>query len=497
MQNLLLKVVIVALVVRCAVSQSCSLDTDGNAVNTEVLILGAGISGIAAARTLEVNGVDFLVIEATDRIGGRIKEYDGIDKVGLEVGANWIQGLDEKAPELHPIWREWLECDSDGPDGSKTPDYFTRVYNVGYETYKSTKDKFDWALCETDELGETIGISDDLSLEEALEKKGWDPNPRTPLDELVEWEGVDFCSAIHPRNISLFHHSRITYDEDFLKHKKDKQCSDNHGRPESINYLMADEKGYSYVVDCLARNFKDDHIKYNSKITKIQTAEDCVCVTVEGNNLYCGDYSIVTFSIGALQASLRDDESSVQFEPSLPEWKQKALNTIIPVHYGKIHLQFDAPFWNDIFNDNDDQQIVLGYASEERGYYPYFIFDRNRPKTITADVTEDLAIKVAEQDKTQTVSEVMAVLREILDRDIPEPNINNVIISDWSTDPLFLCTFSVLPPKAPDSIYDELLKPVDRLYFAGEALNESNSGFTQGGYGSGVHVATLLIKNSE
>ena len=62
----------------CASAQTCSLDPDGNAEKVDVLILGAGIAGISAARTLEVNGVtDFLVLEATDRVGGRMREYDG------------------------------------------------------------------------------------------------------------------------------------------------------------------------------------------------------------------------------------------------------------------------------------------------------------------------------------------------------------------------------------------------------------------------------------
>ena len=88
---------------------------------------GAGITGVTAARTLEVNGVtDFLVLEAGDMIGGRIREDDG---AGLEPGANWIHGLDLRDKEHHPTWREWTACDEDGPDGSVTPFDFTRVYN--------------------------------------------------------------------------------------------------------------------------------------------------------------------------------------------------------------------------------------------------------------------------------------------------------------------------------------------------------------------------------
>ena len=132
----------------------------------------------------------------------------------------------------------------------------------------------------------------------------------------------------------------------------------------------------------------------------------------------------------------------------------------------------------------------------ERGYYPYFIFDKNRPHTVTADVTGDLAKRVAVQsNKEKTVSEVMAVLRKMFpNKDIPEPDMDNVIISNWSIDPLFLCTYSVIPPKVSKEIFKELLEPVNgSLYFAGEALNGSNSGFTQGGYGSGVCVAKLLL----
>ena len=495
MQKLLVQVVTVALVVRCTVSQSCSLDSNGNAVEmVDVLILGAGISGIAAARTLEVNGrTNFLVIEAYNRIGGRIREYDGtqLDDVKLEVGANWIQGLanDMNDRERHPIWREWLRCNQATPKGSKTPDDFTHVYDISgteittHKDYVSRRGVFQNASKMAKEQ-KSSDIS--KSLEKALKDNKWERRAQSPLDEFIEWEGVDFCSATQPWKISQYHHSRISYDTDFLAQKNN---------AEATNYLMADEKGFSYVVDCLARNFKD-RILNNSKITKIKTAKDCVCVTVEGNDLYCGRYSIVTFSIRVLRASISDSQPSVfRFEPRLPPEKQAALNSITPVHYGKIHLQFDDDdrFWDDILNDKYQQ--ILGNVATERGYYPYFIFDKNRPHTVTADVTGDLAKKVADQEnKEETIENVTAILEKMFNKVIPEPHIDNVIISNWSIDPLFLCTYSVIPPGVSEEIFKDLLEPVNgRLYFAGEALNGSNSGFTQGGYGSGVCVAKLLL----
>ena len=100
-------------------SPSCSLNEDGRAPEVDVLILEAGIAGVADARTLEVNGItDFLVLEAGDRLGGRIREEES---TGLELGANWIHGLDMRDKAHHPIWREWSACDSDGPMVASLP----------------------------------------------------------------------------------------------------------------------------------------------------------------------------------------------------------------------------------------------------------------------------------------------------------------------------------------------------------------------------------------
>ena len=69
---------------------------------TKVLILGAGVAGLVAAKTLEQNGVkDFLILEAQDYIGGRFKQRS-FAGVKLEEGANWIHFADDKT---NPLWK--------------------------------------------------------------------------------------------------------------------------------------------------------------------------------------------------------------------------------------------------------------------------------------------------------------------------------------------------------------------------------------------------------
>ena len=306
-------VLIFAASLACAFAQTCSLDPDGNAEKVDVLILGAGMAGISAARTLEVNGVtDFLVLEATDRVGGRIREYDGPVEPPIEVGANWIHGLDPDDPLHHPIWREWTRCDPDGPEGSITPD-FTAVYDAdGSELdirdenapFLTRFSVFERAYDSAFERTATV----DTSVKQGLSVGGWEAN--SFLDNFIEWLTVDFDSALKPQNLSLLITSMSSAYTDFTD--KDEEAED---------YLIVDEKGYSFVVKCLAKNFINSSVKLNSIVTRIEYADDCVCAEVKDGGTYCGNYGIVTFSAGVLQAAIQGDQNSVQFEPPLPKWK--------------------------------------------------------------------------------------------------------------------------------------------------------------------------------
>lgn len=56
----------------------------------KVIIVGAGASGLAAAKILEQNGIDYQILEATDRYGGRLKKVEGFADFPIDIGAEWI-----------------------------------------------------------------------------------------------------------------------------------------------------------------------------------------------------------------------------------------------------------------------------------------------------------------------------------------------------------------------------------------------------------------------
>ncbi|MCR9248827.1 MAG: FAD-dependent oxidoreductase [bacterium] len=56
----------------------------------KVIIIGAGASGLAAAKILEQNNIDYQILEATDRYGGRLKKVEGFADFPIDIGAEWI-----------------------------------------------------------------------------------------------------------------------------------------------------------------------------------------------------------------------------------------------------------------------------------------------------------------------------------------------------------------------------------------------------------------------
>jgi monoamine oxidase len=73
---------------------------DSRTQEADVVVVGAGLAGLTAARRLSARGVSVVVVEARDRVGGRVHNHDIGDGKVVEVGGQWIGPTQDRLAAL-------------------------------------------------------------------------------------------------------------------------------------------------------------------------------------------------------------------------------------------------------------------------------------------------------------------------------------------------------------------------------------------------------------
>lgn len=448
-------------------SQSCSEP------DAQVLILGGGMAGVSAANKLSELGItDFLILEAQDRLGGRMRREELAPGVTVNLGANWIQGVDPAQPSLHPIFNLAERC------GGLEGYYFDYgdmiVYNSsGSEISKSDALRYNdyhaalehsIALCSS---RQERGLPD-ISVREALTNGSWVPT--TPEDDFVEWLGFDYCAGQPPDVSSLYQSVNLPTYSDFL------QQPDNEGR----DYFITDRRGYVHLVECLTSNFStnansDKRIRLEAVVTQIEHSNDCVCASALESGVstrYCAPYGIVTFSLGVLK------QQQMLFSPPLSDAKREALELFNMSMLQIVYAVYDERFW-------DDNVQSIGHVHPDRGYFPVILSALHQARSLNltgfyfdGNIGEDISQQITQ------------LFRSIYGDSVPEPS--TVIYHDWLANPYFMGSYSNPRPGANRSVYSKLIAPEGRLYLAGEGTIFSYFGFVHGAYLSGIDTATAI-----
>ncbi|PKA58212.1 Polyamine oxidase [Apostasia shenzhenica] len=449
------------------------------AAGPSVIVIGAGFSGISAAKTLSDAGItNLLILEATNRIGGRICKvpFAGIN---VEKGANWVEGVN--GDQVNPIWTLANQL------GLRK--FYSNYDNLSSNTYKEeggiyqhvtvqqiidTADKVEAA---GEKYSESLPVSGRGDISILAAQRLQNHVPSAALEMVIDYYKFDYEFAEPPRVTSLQNTVPLPTFANF---------------GEDV-YFVADQRGYEIVVHNTAHQFLkttkdgvivDPRLQLNKVVRRIQHYESGVTVTTEDGSVYKADYVVVSVSLGVLQSNL------IQFMPTLPHWKLLAIYEFDMAVYTKIFLKFPYSFWPA----GNGTQFFL-YASDRRGYYPvwqHFEVEYPGAHVLLVTVTDEESRRIEQQPDSLTKSEAMEVLRAMFGKNIPEAS--DILVPRWWSDRFYRGTFSNWPIGVNRYEYDQIRAPVGRIYFTGEHTSEHYNGYVHGAYLAGIDSANILIK---
>ncbi|CAN6443244.1 unnamed protein product [Victoria cruziana] len=443
-----------------------------------VIIVGAGMSGIMAAKKLSEHGVDdILILEGSDRIGGRMHKH----KFGgetVEIGANWIEGVG--GHHLNPL----LELAHESGLRTFLSDYSNISSNYYYPNGKSIPRSKVLDIMEKQEASNKFSTKlvatiranneEDISVLEAHRIFGY--VPETPLEMAVDYVDFDMEMAEPPRVTSL-------------KSVIPLPTNTYYG---PLERFVADERGYEQLVHSLAGKFlksvagrlTDGRLILRKVVREIQYRDDSVHVLVEDGSSYNADYVILSVSLGVLQSKL------IRFKPELPRWKILSMFKFDMAVYTKIFLKFPHRFW-----PSGPGTELFAYASERRGYYTVWEHLENQypgSNILFVTVTDDEARRIERQSDDITKEEAMEVLRKIFGPEIPDAL--DILVPRWRMDRLQRGSYSNWPAGVTDDDFNKLKAPVGRVYFTGEYTSLDYNGYVHGAYFAGMETASDVLK---
>ncbi|WP_314000047.1 FAD-dependent oxidoreductase [uncultured Paenibacillus sp.] len=422
----------------------------------QIIVVGAGIAGLGAARLLVDAGRRVTVLEARARIGGRIRTDRSLDGLPLDTGASWIHGIID-----NPIYAlaEALKIETKATDYDSIVLFDSRGQIMSEPEVKHVNALLDKVMQGAKNL--SIAADEGKSL-------------AARLHHARKETGIEG----HDERIKLNYAVRARIEQEYAAdvEQLSGQWWERNGKCKGKDVLFPG--GYDQIVRYLAEGLD---IRLQEPVTGISYTEEGVNVIARTSSFEAGR-ALVTVPLGVLK------QEQIGFAPPLPEKKRTAIRRLGMGVLNKLYLKFPNVFWP---MDSD----LFGYAGRTSGSWTE-IFNMCKycgAPVLLAFIAGKEAAEMERLPDEAIVQSAMKVLRDMFGASIPEPE--SRLVTRWKQDPYAFGSYSYMATEANPQDYDRLAEPVgSRLFFAGEATCRDHAATVHGAYLSGIRAAKQIMQ---
>ena len=417
-----------------------------------VIVVGAGLAGLSAARDLVAAGAEVVVLEARDRIGGRIWTSREWPDMPMDMGASWIHGV-----KGNPL---------------------TKLADVAGVDRRSTN--YDSALA-LDAAGQEVDLTDAYDLAEAVVEDARarvDDNDRDLSLQDAVTGGADWQQADPATRRLIRHVVNGAVEAEYGGDWSDVSAwyfdeSEEFGGGDVIF-----PGGFDQIVQHLARELD---IRTGQVVSALSPDGAGVAVTIAGGSVLQADHVVLTVPLGVLQAG------DIAFGAALAADRVVAISTLGMGLLNKCWLRFDRVAWPD---DVD----WIEWVGPEDGVWSQWLSltQATGAPVLLAFHAGDQARAMENLSDTEMTALAHAALQAMFGPGFPAPV--QAQITRWSQDPFSHGSYSFNAVGCTPATRAALAGADwdGRLVFAGEAAEPDHWGTAHGAVLSGRAAAAEL-----